>query len=158
MRLEGVGQRRARLHPLVHVVEDGLEERIGDAAAQQVERLHERHARLEQRRQLLVEDEELARADAPAPRQPEREPAEAPLRLEREDVQALLLELVAQARLAVGDVDALDDLAGRGDEPAAEFHRKILSDSDDYRTIANPRIISSSPRTPMGIRTAALAG
>ena len=43
--------------------------------------------------------------------------------LQREDEQALLLELAAQTRLAVGDVDAFDDLAAGGAEPTAEFHR-----------------------------------
>ena len=38
-------------------------------------------------------------------------PPMAPLRLEREDVQPLLLELVAQPGFAVGDVHAFDDLA-----------------------------------------------
>ena len=49
-------------------------------------------------------------------------PGDRALRLQREDVQALLLELVAQPRLAVGDVHAFDDFAGGGGKPAAELH------------------------------------
>ena len=46
----------------------------------------------------------------------------APARWIGEDVEALLLELAAEPRLAVGDVDAFDDVAARGAEPAAKFH------------------------------------
>ena len=46
----------------------------------------------------------------------------ASLRLEREDEQALLLELVPQPGFAVGDVDAFDDFPVGRREPAAEFH------------------------------------
>ena len=56
VRLERLRQRAAPPHPLVHVVQHGLEERVRDPLPQDVERLHERHAGLEQRRQLLVED------------------------------------------------------------------------------------------------------
>ena len=85
-----------------------------DAPLQQVERLDQRHAGLEQRRQLLVEDQELAGGDprrAAAAAATERRAIRA--RWMREDEQALLLELVPQPRFAVGDVDAFDDLAAR---------------------------------------------
>ena len=36
---------------------------------------------------------------------------------------ALLFQLPAEGRFAVGDVDALDDFPRRGAEAAAEFHR-----------------------------------
>ena len=41
---------------------------------------------------------------------------------EVEDVQALLFELAAQRRLAIGDEGALGDLTGRGGESTAELH------------------------------------
>ena len=126
MRLERLRQRAARPHALVHVVEHDLEDRVGDALAQDVERLHERHARLEQRRQLLVEDEELAAGDLAPVRQ--RRQVDARQRaasglLDREDEKSLLLELAAQTRLAIGDVDAFDDLAARRPEPAPVLHQ-----------------------------------
>ena len=56
-------------------------------------------------------------------RQPERSAApRAPARCMREDVQTLVLEFAAEPRFAVGDVNAFDDFAARGAEPAAEFH------------------------------------
>ena len=56
-------------------------------------------------------------------RQLQRHAGDRVLRLEREDEQPLLLELVAQTGFAVGDVDAFDDLAVGRREPAAKFHR-----------------------------------
>ena len=50
-------------------------------------------------------------------------PRDGALRLQREDEQALLLELVAQLGLAVGDVHAFDDFAVGRREAAAKFHR-----------------------------------
>ena len=44
--------------------------------------------------------------------------------LQGENEQTLVLELAAEARLAVGDVDAFDDLAAGGPEPTTEFHAK----------------------------------
>ena len=67
--------------------------------------------------------EELAGGDPPPARQPERQPGQAARALQREDEQALLLELAAQPGLALGDVDAFDDLAAWRAEPTAEFHR-----------------------------------
>ena len=73
VRGEGVRQRRPRPHALVHIVEHTAEDR----------RLDERHARLEQRGQLLVEHEELARRDAAALWQPQRQPRNRTLGLQR---------------------------------------------------------------------------
>jgi len=56
--------------------------------------LHQRHAGLEQRRQLLIEDQELARGDALAVRQLQRDPGDGVPGLQREDEQPLLLKLV----------------------------------------------------------------
>ena len=42
--------------------------------------------------------------------------------LQRQDEQALLLQLLAEVGLAVGDVDVLDDLAAGGSDPTAKFH------------------------------------
>ena len=74
---------------------------------------------------LLVEDEKLARGDARARRHRQRADRQAARTLDAQHVQALLLELAAEAVLAVGDVDAFDDLAARGAEPAAELHVSI---------------------------------
>ena len=69
LRVERLGERRAGSHFLVDVVERDLERRVRHALAQNVERLHERQAGLEQRRQLLVEDEELGGRNAAPSRQ-----------------------------------------------------------------------------------------
>jgi hypothetical protein len=126
MGFERFRQRAPRSHALVDVVEHRLEDRVGHAGAQDVERLDERHAGLEQRRQLLVEDEELAGRHLPPLRQ--RRQADAGQRappglLNGQDVEALLLELAAKTRLAIGDVDAFDDLAAGRAEPASKFHQ-----------------------------------
>jgi hypothetical protein len=84
---EGVRQRAPGLHFLVDAVEDALEGGVRDALAQDVERLDQRHARLEERGELLVEDEKLLSID-PAPRPGRREKAGNPAPwLQREDVQ-----------------------------------------------------------------------
>jgi hypothetical protein len=81
--------------------------------AQQVERLHERHAGLEQRGELLVELQELAGRQCTAARELHRPARDAPARAQREDVQATLFEVVPQPGFALGRVHAFDDLAGR---------------------------------------------
>ena len=43
----------------MHVVEDGFEDRVREPRSQDVQRLDERHARLQQRRELLIKDEEF---------------------------------------------------------------------------------------------------
>ena len=121
MRGKRIRQGRARAHLLVDVVQDGLEDGVGEADPQDVQRLHQRHAGLEQRGELLVEDQELVTADPRAP-PAEREAAPPPPLAERKDVQPFLLELAPQGGFALGDVDTLDDLARRGTEPAAVFH------------------------------------
>ncbi len=119
--VEGVRQRRARSHLFVDVVQHALEDGVRDVAAQDVERLDQRHAGLEQRGQFLVEDEELVELDASAPRRGEAGQAAA-RRAHVEDEEPLLLELAPERRLAVGGVHALGHLArGRG-ESAAELH------------------------------------
>ena len=40
-------------------------------------------------------------------------------------MQPLGLEIVAQPRLVIGHIRAFDDLAGRGDQPAAKFHALV---------------------------------
>jgi hypothetical protein len=69
VRLECLGQRAPRPDPAVHVVEHDLEERVRDALAEDVQGLDERHAGLEQRGQLLIEDQELARRNPVSPGQ-----------------------------------------------------------------------------------------
>ena len=69
VRLEGLRQRAPSPHPVVHVVQNRLEDRIGRPAPEDVEGLNERHAGLEQRRELLVEDHEFASRDPRAPQE-----------------------------------------------------------------------------------------
>ena len=64
LRLERLRQRGARADLVVDVVERGPEHRVRHALAQDVERLDERQSGFEQRRQFLVEDQELGRAES----------------------------------------------------------------------------------------------
>ena len=144
MRVERVRQRRARSHLLVHVVQHAAEGRRRDAALQQVERLHERHTGLQQRRQLLVEHQEFARVDPFALRQLQRDARDGVLGLKRQDEQPLLLELMPQTGLVVGDIDAFHDFTVGRCEPAAEFHSAVnASVASDL-----PVIVSTSARSP----------
>ena len=124
---ERVGERRARPHFLVHVVEHTAERRRHHTPLEQVERLHERHARLQQRGQFLVEDQELAGVDVVPMRQVQRQAANRALGLEREDIEPFLLELVAQPGFGVGNIDAFDNFAVGRSQAAAKFHRAIVS-------------------------------
>ena len=130
VRRKRVGQRRAAAHLFVHIIQHRFEHRVGHARAQDVERLHERHAGLEQRGQLLVEHQELVARDLAA--LTEGKAAEAEPRPQRKDVQSFVLELPAKGGFALGDVNALDDLARRGAESAAEFHPKRLIHRELY--------------------------
>ena len=67
MCLKGVRQGGSGAHFFVHIIEDGFEDRIGQPRSQDVERLHQWHACLEQRRQLLVEHQELVARNRLAP-------------------------------------------------------------------------------------------
>ncbi len=75
-----------------------------------------------QRRQLLIEHQELPRRDAGAPRHRDRAERHASGALDGQDVEPLFLELPPEPRLALGDIDAFDNLPARGPESAAEFH------------------------------------
>ena len=123
MSFKGFGQRAARTHALVHVVENPLEHRIGDAATENVERLHERHASLEQCGELLIEDQEFAAGHTPASRQANARQRAPTGLVNSEDQQPLLFELPPEPRLAIGDVGAFDDVPARCAEPAAILHR-----------------------------------
>src|SRR5690242_8839521 len=123
MRRKRIRQRRAGAHLLVNVVEHRLEHRIVQARSKNIERLHERHAGFEQRRQFLVEDKEFV-AGYLAALAADGEAGKAEPRLECKDVQALVLELAPEGGFALGDVDALDNLTRRRPEPATEFHLK----------------------------------
>src|SRR5204863_4162535 len=107
---------------LVNFVEYRFEGRVRDAPTQDIERLHQWHARLQQCRQFLVENEEFLPADAAAPAARDAEYRQHAAALQREDEQTFVLELAAQMRFAVGDVNAFDDFAAGGAEPTTEFH------------------------------------
>ena len=113
MPLECLRKRMPSPDPFVNVVEDGLEDRISDPATQDLERLDQGHARLQQRGQLLIEHEELARGDPTAPGEAQIRQAERAGPLDGEDVKPLFLELPPKPRFVVGDVNAFNDLAAR---------------------------------------------
>jgi hypothetical protein len=76
----------------VNAVENGLERRVLHSLAEDVQRLGQWHAGLEQRGELLVEDDEFLAADAPAAGRgrPAGDPASG---LKGEYEEALLLEI-----------------------------------------------------------------
>ncbi len=119
---ERVGQRRAGSHTLVHVVQHRTEDRRADPLPEEIQRLNERHPGLEERRQLLIENQKLGRRDRRPARQPHGQSRDRSLRLEREDVETFLVELVAQPGFCLGGVHALDDFAAGRCEAAAELH------------------------------------
>ena len=119
---EGVRQRRAGPDAFVDVVQHAAEDRRLDPAPQQVERLHERHPGFEQRGELLVENEEIVGRDSPRTAELERDAGHRALRLQRQDVEALVLEVVAEPGFVLSRVDALYDLTARGGNPAPELH------------------------------------
>ena len=106
----------------MHFLEYAAEHGRLDAPLQEVERLNEWHAGFEERRQLLVEHQKLARVERVALRQAERHARDRALRVQRQNVEALLIQFMAQPRFVLGRVDAFDDLAVGRREPAAEFH------------------------------------
>ncbi len=121
MRDEGIRERRAAAHLLVDIIEHRLEDRIREPHAENIEGLDQRHAGLEQRRQLLVEHQKLVAGNLVAPPL-QAKAAEPATRSERQDVQPFVFQLAAKRDFALGDVDALDDFARRGAEAAAKLH------------------------------------
>jgi hypothetical protein len=121
---EGLRERAAGAHPPVDVIERRPERGVRHPLPKDVERLHERQSRLEQRGQLLVEDEELGRGYAAAARhaQPDAREPDAPRAMDRQQVQALLLQLVPEAGLVFGDEDGLRNLPTGGRDPAPKLH------------------------------------
>jgi hypothetical protein len=69
-----------------------------------------------------VEDQKFTTGNAGAAGQTERESADNALRPQRKNVKSLLLQLMAQPGLVVGDIDAFDDFAAGGREATAELH------------------------------------
>jgi len=89
-----------------------------------VERLDQRHAGLEQCRQLLIEDEQFLAPYLPAASTRQSKGGQHAAALERKDKQPLFLELAAKVCFGVGDVNTFDNLAAGGAEPTTEFHKE----------------------------------
>src|SRR5687768_5294140 len=122
----------------VYVVQDGLEDGVVDPPAENLERLDQWHPRLQQGRELLVEHEELARGYPPPAREADMGQAKRPGALNCEDVQPFFFELPAKPRLVIGNVNAFDDVAARGAEPAAKLHDVIGTTRADGCNALNP--------------------
>ena len=120
-----IRQRHAAAHFLMHILEHRFEQGVRDLRPQQIERLHQRHAGLQQRGELLIEDQKLVFRNPPALWKP-LDAAEQASLAQRQHMQTLILELVPEPRLALRRVRALDDLARRRNQPAAKFHAKCL--------------------------------
>ena len=116
-------QRVAAPYALVDIVERRPERRVVDTPPQNVERFDQRQAGLEQRRQLLIEENELAPPGSLPPAQLQCRPAERGTAPQGENEQALVLQPAPQLGLALRFVQALDDLSRRGSQPAAKLHR-----------------------------------
>jgi hypothetical protein len=118
---ESVGEGRARLDLLAHVGERVPEQRVPLPLQHHVQGLEEGQAGLEERGELLGEDEEERRVHAtlPEPEHGERQPA-----AHREQVEPLLLQVRAECTLVGRRDRALDDLARRCADPADVLHRR----------------------------------
>ena len=92
------------------------------ALAQNVERLHQRQSRSQQRGKLLVEHQEFTGLDPTPPREGDTRPKPPAFPADREDVETQGLQFLSSLQLAVGDVDLFDDFAGVGAEPATKLH------------------------------------
>ena len=145
VRIERLGERVAPPHPLVDIVQHALEERVRHPLPENVEGLHQRHAGLEQGRQLLVEDEELPGRNARAPRHLQGAERHVAGALDGQHVQPFFLEFVPQPRFALRGVDAFDDLPPGGAEPAAELHAVIADPSSFRRKILSVWTLSAVP-------------
>src|SRR3712207_3127508 len=139
--LQRVGQREARLDVLAH-----LDERRGERLAlrlrlQHVERLQDRHARADHRRQLAGHDRQVLRLDLVAPRQPDLlrpglvgdvddDPA---ARLQLVGDGLLALRVALARRLTAGEVDRLEGVgrAHAAISPPVPSRRRSSSGVDE---------------------------
>src|SRR5262249_33538088 len=94
------------------------EDRIALPLEHDVERLEERQARPQQRGQLLAEEHEEVARHLPPP----REAGEAEAAADREEIEALLLEIGAERYLVGSRERALHDLSRRRADLADVFH------------------------------------
>src|SRR5262249_43917558 len=114
-----LGERRAALDLVTHRLQRAPEDGVPLPLEHHVERLEQGEPGLEQRRQLLAEDDQQVAGDAPALQAPV---PEAKTALDLEQVEALLLEIGAQSGFVRGAEPALDDLAGGGPDLAYVVH------------------------------------
>src|SRR5215471_10482339 len=103
--LEGVGDRGSGVDPLPDVREDAAQDRALLPLQQQLEGVEDRQPGLQQRDQLLVEDQEVAHLDVPAAAPTAAHQRQA-LAADLEDMPAAALHLQARRR-GVGRLDRL---------------------------------------------------
>jgi hypothetical protein len=126
---ERVAEGGAAADAVDEVHHDGLQTWRGRQLFENRERPVEREARLEQRRELLREREELAGADAAARREPERA-AEADLpalgvRLHTDRIERLLVEALHDGPRVGRFHDAVDRLAATVGGPVSEDRHPV---------------------------------
>ena len=110
LRLERIGEQLATAHPVVHILQHGTEEEIALPLDQQLQRLDDRQAGMDQGHELLVEDDKLLLLDLAPPREPDLGRKQA-LGLDRIDQKALLSKAVADLDLRAPILGLLEDVA-----------------------------------------------
>src|SRR5262249_34548441 len=109
-------------------VQNRLEGRVEHSLPEDVQRLDQRHPRLQQRGKLLIEYDEFLPPDWTAARSGDSERREHPAPVKGKNEKALFLQLAPKACFALGDVNALNNFAAGRPEPTTEFHRNRLCD------------------------------
>jgi hypothetical protein len=95
------------------VLQDASQHGRSHTTSQQVQRLHERHTRLEQGCELLIEHQKFRRPDLPGAWRSKEERSDETGGPEGQDAEPTLLKVVAQARFTLRRVHAFDHLSVR---------------------------------------------
>ncbi len=130
LRRKRLGQQRAFAHTLADISKDGTQPGRSRALGKQIERLQDRQAGLDQRVELLIENQKIVGADG-AVLPPLGELGDKiKVGANGEDVEAALGELLARFALGLGRFNLLEDAAGRVPDFADKFsHFYVVADA-----------------------------